>query len=227
MSENAVYAEWTVLWRVLIQLWDKWPKCLIEKKQTDLEHTTTLQKKHYQGKYAKEMTAHALLKPLPHLNKSHKTWAEHVVWFKANWKHARKLLCFFGAARTCILGSALYIIQVTWFTNVFSNIFRMPKWVQFAGCNLDIAIHYCHLTFGECLIGFHTELGWKYAKYVFMTRHGYCDFSWLHNVCHRLRMGAIFAWKFVSFLPETQKKYGFYDFEWNWTLQMNRLEPRP
>ena len=102
ISENAVYAEWTVLWRVLIQLWDKWPKCLIEKKQTDLEHTTTLQKKHYQGKYAKEMIAHALLKPLPHLNKSHKTWAEHVALFKANWKHARKLLCFFGAARTCI-----------------------------------------------------------------------------------------------------------------------------
>jgi len=34
ISENAVYTEWTVLWRVSIQLWDKWPKCLIEKKQT-------------------------------------------------------------------------------------------------------------------------------------------------------------------------------------------------
>ena len=44
ISENAVYTEWTVLWRVLMQLWDKWPKRLIEKKQTDLEHTTTLQK---------------------------------------------------------------------------------------------------------------------------------------------------------------------------------------
>ena len=64
-----------------------------------------------------------------------------------------------GAARTCILGSALHIIQVTWFTNAFSNIFKMPKWVQFAGCGLDLAIHYYHLTFGECFISFHIELG--------------------------------------------------------------------
>jgi len=98
-------------------------------------------KKHYQGNYAKEMIAHGLLKPLPHLNKSHKTWVEHVAWFEANWKHARTLLCFFWAARTCILGSALHIIQVTLFTNVFSNICRMPKWVQLAGCSLDLAIH--------------------------------------------------------------------------------------
>jgi len=38
------------------------------------------------------------------------------------------------------LGSGLYFIQITWFTYVFANICRVPKWVQFAGCSLDLAI---------------------------------------------------------------------------------------
>jgi len=49
-------------------------------------------------------------------------------------------IAFLGAARRCILGIALHIIQVTWFTSVFVNIRRVSKWVQFAGCSLDLAI---------------------------------------------------------------------------------------
>jgi len=40
-------------------------------------------------------------------------------------KDARTLVHFFGAERACILGSALHIIQITWFTNVFGNFCRM------------------------------------------------------------------------------------------------------
>jgi len=38
------------------------------------------------------------------------------------------------------LGSALHFIQITWFTHVFASICRVPKWVQFAACSLDLAI---------------------------------------------------------------------------------------
>jgi len=38
------------------------------------------------------------------------------------------------------LGSALHFIQITWFTYVFGNIRRVTKWVQFAGCRLDLVI---------------------------------------------------------------------------------------
>ena len=37
-----------------------------------------------------------------------------------------------------VLGSALHFIQITWFTYIFANIGRVPKWVQFAGCSLDL-----------------------------------------------------------------------------------------
>jgi len=47
------------------------------------------------------------------------------------------LVYFFGEARTCILGSAFHLIQITSFTYVFANICRMPKWVQFAGYSLE------------------------------------------------------------------------------------------
>jgi len=36
---------------------------------------------------------------------------------------------FLGAARTCILGSALNFIQISWFTCVFGNVRRVPRWV--------------------------------------------------------------------------------------------------
>jgi len=38
------------------------------------------------------------------------------------------------------LGSAFHFIQITWFTYVFGNIRRVTKWVQFAGCSLDLVI---------------------------------------------------------------------------------------
>jgi len=36
--------------------------------------------------------------------------------------------------------SALLFIQITWFTYVFASIRRVPKWVQFSGCSLDLAM---------------------------------------------------------------------------------------
>jgi len=30
---------------------------------------------------------------------------------------------------------------ITWLTYVFANIRRVPKWVQFAGCNSELAIY--------------------------------------------------------------------------------------
>jgi len=38
------------------------------------------------------------------------------------------------------LGSALHFTQITWSIHVFANIRRVTKWVQFAGCSLDLAI---------------------------------------------------------------------------------------
>jgi len=38
------------------------------------------------------------------------------------------------------LGSALHFIQIKWCTYVFANIRKVPKWVQFAGCSLNLAI---------------------------------------------------------------------------------------
>jgi len=48
------------------------------------------------------MVAHGLLKP--HKNKQIKTWAKHIVWFEANWKHAWTVVYLFGGARRSILG---------------------------------------------------------------------------------------------------------------------------
>jgi len=39
------------------------------------------------------------------------------------------------------------IFQISWFTYVFANIRRVPKWVQFAGRSLELAIQYFHLIF--------------------------------------------------------------------------------
>jgi len=38
------------------------------------------------------------------------------------------------------LGSALHFIQITWFTCVFANMCRVPKWVQLARCSLDMSM---------------------------------------------------------------------------------------
>jgi len=38
------------------------------------------------------------------------------------------------------LGSASHFIQVTWFNCIFANMRRVPKWVQFVGCSLNLAI---------------------------------------------------------------------------------------
>jgi len=46
-----------------------------------------------------------------------------------------------GQQERAFLGSALHFIQKTWFTYVFVNIRKVPKWVQFAGCSLDLAIY--------------------------------------------------------------------------------------
>jgi len=40
-----------------------------------------------------------------------------------------------GQQEHAFLGSALHFIQITWFTFVFANIRRVPKWVQFTGCS--------------------------------------------------------------------------------------------
>jgi len=36
------------------------------------------------------------------------------------------------------LDRALHFIQITWLTYIFANILRVSKWVQFAGCNLNL-----------------------------------------------------------------------------------------
>jgi len=46
----------------------------------------------------------------------------------------------FGQQEHTFLGSALHFFQITWFTYVFANICRVPKWVQFVGCRLDLVI---------------------------------------------------------------------------------------
>jgi len=46
-----------------------------------------------------------------------------------------------------------------------------------------------------------------------MTYQGKYDFLWLYNICYRLRRGALFVLKFVSYLPEAQQKYDFYVFK--------------
>jgi len=46
----------------------------------------------------------------------------------------------FGQQEHAYLRSALHFIQITWFTYVFVNIRKVPKWVQFEGCSLDLAI---------------------------------------------------------------------------------------
>ena len=38
------------------------------------------------------------------------------------------------------LGSALHVIQISWFICVFANTRRVTKWVQLAGCSLDLVI---------------------------------------------------------------------------------------
>jgi len=44
-------------------------------------------------------------------------------------------------ARPCIFGhSVLHVIKITWFTHVFANVRRVTKWVQFAGCSVDLVI---------------------------------------------------------------------------------------
>jgi len=42
-------------------------------------------------------------------------------------KNAWTLVYFFGAARTCILGSRLHFIQITWFTYIFANTRKAHK----------------------------------------------------------------------------------------------------
>jgi len=41
-----------------------------------------------------------------------------------------------GQPEHAFLGSALYFVQITWYSCVFANIYRVPKWVHFAGCSL-------------------------------------------------------------------------------------------
>jgi len=61
--------------------------------------------------------------------------------FEANRKHACTLDRFFAGKRPCIFRhSALRFILITWFTYAFANVCGMTKWVQFAGCSLDLVI---------------------------------------------------------------------------------------
>jgi len=46
----------------------------------------------------------------------------------------------FGQQEHAFLGNALHFIHITWFTYIFANICKVPKWVQFTGCSLDLAI---------------------------------------------------------------------------------------
>jgi len=45
-----------------------------------------------------------------------------------------------GQQERAFLGSTLHFIQITWFTYVFANIRKVPKWVQYAGYTLDLAV---------------------------------------------------------------------------------------
>jgi len=97
----------------------QWPKRLSEKK-TDWART-------YNYCTKKALSANIGIRggnPLcwnpTTIHKQLKAWPKHKVWFEANWKHAWSLIYLFGA-RTCILGSALHFIQITWFTYVFAE----------------------------------------------------------------------------------------------------------
>jgi len=45
-----------------------------------------------------------------------------------------------GQQEDALLGSALHFIQITWFNFVFANIRKVPKWVKYAECSVDLAI---------------------------------------------------------------------------------------
>jgi len=47
---------------------------------------------------------------------------------------------FLWGSKYAFLSSALHFIQLTWFIYVFANICRVPKWVEFAGCSLDLSM---------------------------------------------------------------------------------------
>jgi len=47
---------------------------------------------------------------------------------------------FLGQQEHAFLGSALQLIQIAWFTYVFADTRSVPKWVQVAGCGLDLVI---------------------------------------------------------------------------------------
>ena len=62
----------------------------------------------------------------------------YIISFEANWKHAWHWFISLREQNHAFLGSALHFIQIPWFTYVFVNIRRVTKWVQFAGCSLDL-----------------------------------------------------------------------------------------
>ena len=92
-----------------------------------------------------------------------------VIWFEANGKHAWTLVYLYEQQEHAFLGSALHFIQITWFTYVFGNIRRVPKWIQLAWCSLDLAIYQFHLMFLRLFEWFLIKKASKYAKYAFMT----------------------------------------------------------
>jgi len=51
------------------------------------------------------------------------------------------LVYSFGQQDHALLGIALHFIQITWFTYIFANIYKVLKWVQFEGYSLDLTIY--------------------------------------------------------------------------------------
>jgi len=98
---------------------------------------------------------------------------EQNIWYvlnvEANWKHAWTLVYFFGEARTCICRQC-----ITFNPNNLVHL-RLCQHMQGAQVGsicriqlrpIDVVVS---LIFWDCFNGFLIELGWKYAKYYFMT----------------------------------------------------------
>jgi len=49
--------------------------------------------------------------------------------------HALAWFISLGQQVDAFLDSASHLIKITWFSYVFANIWRVPEWVQFAGCS--------------------------------------------------------------------------------------------
>jgi len=105
-------------------------------KMTELKHTTTVQRSiTSENKHMVRRTVcwSPLKQTIQNLSKTYTVFRlkqvknVHGHWFISLREQGHALL-----------GSALHFMQITWFTCIFANIGTVSKWVQFAGCSLNL-----------------------------------------------------------------------------------------